>query len=313
MSTPTPPARPTDSPTDVVRPPRGARDWLWIALIANLVGNVLIILTGGLVRLTGSGLGCPTWPRCTPDSLVPTGQQAEGFHKFIEFGNRMLTPVLVIVALAVFVLAVLRCWRTRRRFVWDCLVPLVFVLVQAVVGGIIVLAKLDPKTVSPHFLISLFLVANATYLLYRYREGDSPAAPLVPRVVHRLAWAAVVVGAVVSVLGTAVTGSGPHSGDSRENVRFGFDPHATSWLHADSVMLFLGLAVALVVASRLVDVPAPFRRVWDTILGVSLLQGVIGYVQYFTGRPIGVVALHLLVSAIFTALLTQGILTARRR
>lgn len=134
-----------------------------------------------------------------------------------------------------------------------------------------------------------------------------------PTVVQRLAWAAAAVGGVVCVLGTAVTGSGPHSGDKYENVRFGFDPHATSWLHADAVMLFLGLTVALVVASRLVDVPAPFRRAWDWTLALSLLQGLVGYVQYFTGRPIAVVAVHLLLSAVFTVLLTQGVLTARRR
>ncbi|AKT51983.1 COX15/CtaA family protein [Arsenicicoccus sp. oral taxon 190] len=313
MSTSTTPGTPTHSPADVVAPPRGARDWLWIALIANLVGNIAIILTGGLVRLTGSGLGCPTWPECTPGSLVPTGAQTQGFHKFIEFGNRMITPVLVVVALALLVLAAARHWRSRRRFVLECAVPLFFVLVQAVVGGIIVLAKLDPKTVSPHFLISLFLVANATYLLYRYREGDGPATRVVPTVLQRLAWAAAAVGGVVCVLGTAVTGSGPHSGDKYENLRFGFDPHATSWLHADSVMLFLGLSVALVVASRLVPVPAPFRRAWDWTLALSLLQGLIGYVQYFTGRPVAVVAVHLLMSALFTVLLTQGVLTARRR
>ncbi len=313
MSTSTTPGAPTHSPTDVVAPPRGARDWMWIALIANLVGNIAIILTGGLVRLTGSGLGCPTWPECTPGSLVPTGDQTEGFHKFIEFGNRLMSPVLVVVALWVLVLAVRRFWRSRRRFVYACAIPLFFVLVQAVVGGIIVLARLDPRTVSPHFLISLFLVANATYLLYRYREGDSAPERVVPTVVQRLAWVAAAVGGVVCVLGTAVTGSGPHSGDKYENVRFGFDPHATSWLHADAVMLFLGLTVALVVASRLVDVPAPFRRAWDWTLALSLLQGLVGYVQYFTGRPIAVVAVHLLLSAVFTVLLTQGVLTARRR
>ena len=286
---------------------------MWIALMANLVGNIVIILTGGLVRLTGSGLGCPTWPECTPGSLVPTGEQTEGFHKFIEFGNRLLTPVLVIVALWVLVLAVSRFWRTRRRFALACTVPLLFVAVQAILGGIIVLTQLDPKTVSPHFLLSLFLVSNGTYLLYRYREGDGEPQRVVPQVARRLAWLTAAVGAVVCVLGTAVTGSGPHSGDSLANVRFGFDPRATSWLHADAVMLFLGLTVALIVACRLVEVPAPFRRAWEWTLALSLLQGLIGYVQYFSGRPIVLVAVHLLLSALFVALLTQGVLTTRRR
>lgn len=302
-----------DSPADVVAPPRGGRDWLWIMLVANLVGNAAIILTGGLVRLTGSGLGCPTWPECVPGSVVPVAGQAQGFHKFIEFGNRLMSPVLVAIAAALLVIAWRRYRVTRRRFALECMVPFVFVWVQAILGGIIVLAKLDAKTVSPHFAISIFLVANATYLLYRYREGDGPVRLLVPQVVQRLAWVAAAVGAVVVVLGTAVTGSGPHSGDKDHQIRFGFDPRATSWLHADSVMLFLGLVVALVVAARLVDVPPAFRRSWDWVLAISVAEGAIGYLQYFTGRPIALVALHLLVSAILTAVLTAGLMTARRR
>lgn len=320
---------PVDSPEQVLVPPRGARDWLWIALIANLLGNTLIILTGGLVRLTGSGLGCPTWPECTPGSIVPVAGQAEGFHKFIEFGNRMMSPVLVVIAVAVIVLAFRRyhgatgrpLWRDvltmntehRRSFVRACTVPFIFVMVQAILGGVIVLAHLDPKTVSPHFVISIFLVANGVYLLWRYREGDGAVQPLVPQVVRTLAWVTTAVGLVVVVLGTAVTGSGPHSGDKDRPVRFGFDPHATSWLHADSVMLFCGLVVALVVAARLVPVPTLFARAWTWVLYLSVVQGVLGYVQYFTGRPIVLVAAHLLLAAVMTAVLSAGVLATRRR
>lgn len=300
----------TDTPPPVSR---GGRDWLRIALLANLVGQIAIILTGGLVRLTGSGLGCPTWPRCTPDSVVPTASQAEGFHKWIEFGNRLVTFVLVAIALAVLVLAYRAFRQTRPRFVAACTVPLLFVVVQAIVGGIIVLTNLDPKTVSPHFLLSIFLVANAVYLLHRYGEGDGPRELVVPPLLHKLAHLAAAVGGLVIVLGTAVTGSGPHSGDADQPVRFGFDPQATSWLHADAVMLFLGLAVAVVVAAKLVRAPEPFTQAWLMILALSAAQGVLGYLQYFTGRPIVLVAAHLLLSAIFAALLAHGVMKARRR
>lgn len=289
--------------------PGRVRGPLW----ANLVGNILIILTGGLVRLTGSGLGCPTWPTCVPGSVVPVAGQAQGFHKFIEFGNRLLTPVLVVISLALYLVARRTYQATRPRFVRECLVPLVFVLVQGVVGGVIVLTHLDPSTVSPHFLISIFLVANATHLLLREREGDGPGQLTVPRVVATLAKAASAVGAVVVILGTAVTGSGPHSGDSSATVRYGFDPRATSWLHADSVMLFIGLLVALLVAGHLIDAPALFRNAWLWAAGISLIEGGIGYTQYFTGRPVGLVLIHLLLAALLTVAVTAGLITTRHR
>lgn len=278
--------------------------------MANLVLQILIIVTGGLVRLTGSGLGCPTWPQCVPGSFTPVAKQAEGWNSLVEFGNRLMTFVLAAAAVAVIVGA-RRFARDRRRFQLLAWVPLLGIVAQAVLGGIIVLAHLDPKTVSPHFLLSIALVAYSAWLLHRYDHSDGPYRLAVHRVIHRLTLVTAAVGAVVVVLGTAVTGSGPHSGDADEPVRFGFDPRATSWLHADSVMLFTGLVVAVLVAATVSAVPWAFRRMWALTLGLSVAQGLIGYLQFFTGLPIVLVTVHLLGSALLTVAVTYGVLYGR--
>ncbi|HYO85404.1 MAG TPA: COX15/CtaA family protein [Dermatophilaceae bacterium] len=286
------------------------RGWLRKALVANLVLQILIILTGGLVRLTGSGLGCPTWPQCVPGSFTPVAKQEEGWNAAVEFGNRLLTFVLAAAALLVIVGA-WRFARDRRGFLRAATVPLLGIVAQAVLGGIIVLADLDPKTVSPHYLLSILLVAYSTWLLHRFDTGEGPHRLTVHPLVRRLALVAVGVGGVVIVLGTAVTGSGPHSGDADEPVRFGFDPQATAWLHADAVMLFTGLVVGVVIASRVTAAPAEFRRAWTWLLAICLVQGLIGYTQYFSGLPLVLVAIHLAGAAFLTVALTLGVLTAR--
>jgi cytochrome c oxidase assembly protein subunit 15 len=288
---------------------RRGRDWLRAALVANLILQIVIILTGGLVRLTGSGLGCPTWPQCVPGSFTPVAQQAQGIHSAIEFGNRLMTFVLAAVAIALVVLAH-RQVPHRGRFVRLSYGPILGIVAQAVLGGIIVLAHLDPKTVSPHFLLSLVLVSYSTWLVHRYDVGDGRRELAVAPVLYRLTQATAVVAAVVMVLGTAVTGSGPHSGDANTPVRFGFDPRATSWLHADAVMLFVGLVVAVMVAARLVDVPARFRYWWTVTFAVCLAQGLIGYTQFFTGLPAALVAVHLVGSALLTVAVTYGVMAA---
>lgn len=284
--------------------------WLRPALVVNLVLQIVIIVTGGLVRLTGSGLGCPTWPQCVPGSFTPVAKQAEGWNSAVEFGNRLMTFVLAAGAIAVIVGAY-RFARERRRFVLLCWVPLLGILAQAVVGGIIVLTHLDPKTVSPHFLLSIVLVAFSAWLIHRHDSGDRPQQPAVHPLVWTLAKVTAAVGAVVIVLGTAVTGSGPHSGDADEPIRFGFDPRATSWLHADAVMLFTGLVIAVLVASRVSTSPARFKQWWRWTLLICIAQGVIGYAQFFAGLPIVLVAVHLLGAALLTTTVTFGVLTAR--
>lgn len=306
---------PASSPTLPEHPPlRPLRDRgrVRAALIANLVCQIGIIMTGGLVRLTGSGLGCPTWPQCTPGSFVPTAQQEQGYHKLIEFGNRTITFVLIAVAVWLIV-EVLRHCKDRPGLVKASFVPLIGVLAQGIVGGIIVLTHLDPRTVSPHFLLSILLVAYSTWLLVRFDEGDGPVQATVPAGVRVLAKITAVVGAVVIVLGTAVTGSGPHSGDSAADVRFGFDPRTTSWLHADSVMLFVGLVLGLWAIAKIVPVPMSYAKGWTWVLVLCVVQGLVGYTQYFLALPIALVTVHLLLAAVLTAALTYAVLATRRR
>jgi heme a synthase len=292
---------------------RAGSRWLSPILLANLVAEVGIVVTGGLVRVTGSGLGCPTWPECVDGSITPTVEQAEGFHKYIEFGNRTLTGVLALLAVAT-VLAVFR-WAPRRAMKVAALVVLAGVVGQAVLGGFTVLRGLHPATVATHFLVSMGLVVAASYLWFARHESAAAPVPLVPPLVTRLAWVTCGVGAVVLTLGTVVTGSGPHSGDAGDPARFGFDARTVSWLHADVVMLFLGLVVATWLSARLTSADAVRGpgRAWLVVLGVSLAQGLIGYVQYFTGLPEALVVAHMLGASLLVVALTSGVLALRRR
>lgn len=278
-------------------------------LLANLVAQVLIIVSGGLVRLTGSGLGCPTWPECVPGSYVPVQEQAEGFHKIIEFGNRTLTGVLAVIAL----LAVLVVWRWTpvRRLKVAAVTVLVGVGIQALLGGVTVLTELHPATVAAHFLVSAGLVAAAAYLWFARHEPDGEATPVVPHLVHRVAWVTCGVAAMVLALGTVVTGSGPHSGDADAPARFGFDPRTISWLHADAVMLFVGLVVAMWLATRLSAVSPSASSAWWVVLLVTLAQGAVGYVQYLTDLPEVLVLTHMFGAAALVVVLTRGIVALR--
>ncbi len=292
---------------------RNGSRWLSVILMANLVAEVGIVVTGGLVRVTGSGLGCPTWPECVDGSVTPTVEQAEGFHKYIEFGNRTLTSVLVVLAVA----SVLAVWfaAPRRPMKVAALVVLAGVFAQALLGGLTVLLGLNPATVAAHFLLSMALVAASSYLWFARHEETGPPRPLVAPLAARLAWVTVAAGALVLALGTVVTGSGPHSGDADEPNRLGFDARTVSWLHADVVMLFLGLVVATWLAARLTavdDVRGP-ARAWLVVLAVALAQGLIGYVQYFTDLPEALVVAHMLGASLLVVSLTHGILALRTR
>jgi heme a synthase len=262
--------------------------------LANAVANGVIVLTGGAVRLTGSGLGCPTWPRCTEESFVATRELA--VHGAIEFGNRLLTFVLTAVAIA----TVVAVWRSARRDLRPlAALSLLGIPAQAVLGGITVLTGLNPWTVAAHFLVSMMLVAVATTLWLRSRE-PGVGQPLVRRPFVLLVAGIAAATAVVLVLGTVVTGSGPHSGDPDAG-RTGLDPELVSQLHADVVFLLLGLTVALLVALYATDSPARVRRAARDLLIVELAQGVVGYVQYFTDLPIALVLLHMLGAVLITA------------
>jgi len=300
-----------DTPPDGVRSREGLARPL---AVANLVCQVGIVVTGGLVRLTGSGLGCPTWPQCVPGSYTPVVEQPEGYHRLVEFGNRLLTLVLTAVAVATLVAVVRLAGRSRdagsasegrgrRGLILLGAAPLAGVLAQAVLGGVTVLTSLHPATVAAHFLLSMVIVAGSTVLLLRLRP------PTVwdhrPRAEVRLLVAGLAVTtAVVVVLGTVVTGSGPHSGDADEPARFGLDPRAMSWIHADAALLLVGLAIAVTVALRLVGAPESARRRSGDLLAVLLLQALVGYVQYATDLPEVLVAAHMLGASLLVVTVT---------
>lgn len=274
--------------------------------VANLVAQTGILVTGAVVRLTGSGLGCPTWPECVDGSYIPTSRQPEAWHKYVEFGNRMLTFVLVILAVAAVLAAI---WDRRQRrsagmpmrpaILLLSLIPILGTVAQAVLGGVTVLTGLHPATVSAHFLLSMVIVAGNVALVVRAADpGDQPITYLVPSLVRSLAWALVAVSGVVVLLGVLVTGSGPHSGDAKSENRFFFDPRTISWLHADVVLLFLGLSIGLLITLVVIGAPASaLRRTW-LLLAVAATQGALGYVQYFTGLPGVLVAIHVLGSGL---------------
>lgn len=278
--------------------------------MVNLAVQILIVVTGGLVRLTGSGLGCSQWPQCEPGSYTPTLRPEDGIHPYVEFGNRLIGVVVGLVAVAVLY-AVWRGVSGRGRATMLVLAAAVLVgtLAQAVLGGISVITELNPVIVMSHFLISIALIVVSTLLLLTYRRPDVTEFihPPIPRAVRAVACVAAAVGAVVIVLGTVVTGSGPHSGDADQPARLGFDPRTVAWLHADSVMLFVGLVVAMVVATGLLPSLARARRPWRLVLTVSLAQGVLGYTQYATGVPVPLVSLHMLGACLLTATVTWGV------
>ena len=284
-----------------------ASRWLPRLAIASLAVNILIVVTGGVVRLTASGLGCPTWPRCTDESFVPHG--ALGVHGAIEFGNRMVTFLLAAVAIATFVAAL----RHGRRSVVRLSVLLgLGVPAQAVIGGITVLTDLNPWIVAFHLLVSMAMVQVAVVLLRRLCEGDGAAVATVPAAVTWLVRTTFVAGWVVLYLGTIVTGSGPHAGDL-DAPRNGLDPAALSQLHTDAVFLLLGLTVGALFALRAVGAPDRAVRAAWALLGTELAQGLVGFVQYFTGLPIVLVILHLLGSALVAAALAWLLVGVRDR
>jgi cytochrome c oxidase assembly protein subunit 15 len=266
--------------------------------LLNAVANGVIVVTGGAVRLTGSGLGCPTWPTCTTTSLVPTRELA--IHGVIEFSNRSLTSVLTVAAVAVLV----GVFRSSRRDLRPLAVlSFLGIPAQALLGGITVLTDLNPWVVALHFLLSMVLVGVATTLWLRSRE-PGVGQPLVNRAFQLLSAGVAAATAAVLVVGTVVTGSGPHAGDVHAK-RTGLDPEQTAQLHADLVFLLVGLTVALLVAFYATDAPGRVRRAVRDLLIVELAQGIVGFVQYFTKLPIALVLVHMLGAVLITAFATR--------
>ncbi|WKX69716.1 heme A synthase [Streptomyces sp. XD-27] len=280
------------------------------AALASVVMAVVIVVTGGAVRLTQSGLGCETWPKCTDDSLTPTSEM--GIYGVIEFGNRMLTYVLCAVVGLVIVAARARTpVRTSlTRLGW---VQFWIVMGNAVVGGVTVLTGLNPYIVSSHFLLSTALLTVAVVTWQRAREGDAPVRDLVARPLRQLTWLLVAASAALIVIGTVVTGAGPHAGDAKKVDRIPLDWQEITQLHVDFVYVVVGLTVALWFALRAVGAPAATRRPVLELFGVLLCQGVIGYVQYFTHLPEIVVGAHMFGSCLVWIAVLRVFLAQRER
>ena len=246
-----------------------------------------LVVTGGAVRLTGSGLGCPTWPECTPGSYTPVPHQAEGqLHAWIEFGNRLLTFALVAASLAVLAHVLI----TKRKDLRLLAVgQLLGILGQGVLGGITVLTDLHPLPVAGHLLLSIILIAGAASL-YSRRNSRTLKRENLETLTKQISLAHIALSFIVIVLGTLVTGSGPHAGDEKAR-RFGFEIRTMAWLHADVVIALIGLTAAFYI---LIRHDKELSRKTAIFTVIALAQGAIGYIQYFTGIPEILVAAHLL-------------------
>ncbi|WP_228388813.1 COX15/CtaA family protein [Streptomyces jumonjinensis] len=280
------------------------------AALSAVVMSVLIIVTGGAVRLTGSGLGCDTWPKCTDDSLFATPEQ--GLHGAIEFGNRLLTYVLS--AAVGWAIIAARSTKPRRRGLTRLGWAQFWIVVSnAVLGGITVWAGLNPWTVAGHFIAANALLTVAVITWHRTGEGDEPPRPRVPRPVRRLGWAIVAVSGALIVLGTGVTGSGKHAGDSSDVPRMPWDWANAAHLHAASAWVVCALALAMWLVLRVADAPDDIRARARELLIVLLAQGGIGYLQYFTGVPEILVGAHMLGSALMWIAVVRLALSLRER
>ena len=272
---------------------------VWRLAIANLIAQIGIIVTGGLVRVTGSGLGCSDWPYCEPGNFTPVFHEATSYHPYVEFGNRTLTGVLGVIAVA---LIVAMWWQepTRSRPRGLRAIPLWILAgigVQAVIGGISVHADLHPAVVGIHMYCSLFLVAVSAYLLVRLRDGDARREDLLTGSGRLLVRILVLLALAMTILGTVVTGAGPHSGDDTHPYRWPLDPLAITRAHAFAVYGFV--AVLVVVTALLHRLAARdtalvgARRAADTLVVLSVVETGVGIAQHSMGLPASLVVVHM--------------------
>ncbi|MEV5557645.1 COX15/CtaA family protein [Nonomuraea wenchangensis] len=291
----------TDHPNPLVRglasfwapTPRSMRAWA----LASVVANAGITVTGAGVRVTASGLGCPTWPQCTPDSFVPVAHpEVSMLNMLVEFGNRLLT-FLVLAVGAACVLAAWRLLPRRGSLMRLALLQPVGVLAQALWGGLVVRTALNPFTVGMHYLLSTGLIAACWLLYARAGEGDGPVRSVVHRDLRVLGHVLLAAAFVLLVVGVVVSGTGPHSGDEIAS-RFDLDIEAVARFHADVAYIVVGLTFALLLGLRVSGAPLAARRAALALLVVELSQGVIGYTQYFLAVPAALVLLHVLGSTL---------------
>jgi cytochrome c oxidase assembly protein subunit 15 len=290
--------------------------------LAGVIANTVIMSTGAAVRLSSSGLGCPDWPQCSTADIVASKNAGQTLlNTWIEFSNRLLNFPLVIVVALVFIAA----WRfrpgepgepdgpgtgRRRDLVRLAAVQPLGVVAQAVIGGILVLAKLNPVLVSVHFLVSAAVVAAAVVLHMRFAEPAE--SPPVRRDLQAIAGALVAVTALMLAAGTVVTGTGPLAGDAGV-ARYKLPLEGVTQLHADIGWLLAGLSVALVLGLRLSGAPPRAVRAGWIMLAALGSQGVIGYIQYFTHLPAGLVWVHVTGSVLVWIAVLRLFLTVRAR
>lgn len=259
-------------------------------LAFNIFVQSAIIVTGAIVRITKSGLGCPTWPQCVGDSIVPLAEQEESWHKYVEFGNRLLTFVLLIVAVLVFVAV----WKSRqaKSIILLATAPAIGTLAQAILGGVTVLTGLHPTTVAAHFLVSIVIVGLSFKL---FIQVANPEREIQVTALQRL----FIVSAFSTLaLGTLVTGSGPHSGDKYASSRFSFDLATIANIHSKSVWLFCILSLILAIQI----LKSRYQKVFNSLafLGITVIgQAGIGYYQFHQGVPEILVFLHVIGSTVF--------------
>lgn len=276
----------------------------------SLASQILIVVTGGAVRLTGSGLGCPTWPKCTEDSLVNVPEH--GIHGVIEFANRLLTFVLVLIALITFI-TVLRITRERRRgLIWPALSLGLGIVAQAVVGGISVLTQLNPWVVGMHFVVSAALISIASILVWRvYRQSHQP----VPYRAYLLAPWNFVFGMLTVLVGVVVTGAGPHAGDA-EAPRNGLDLNVLQHFHSYPAYIALALSVAIwyiLLRSKDDALLALRRKISGYLVLALIIQALIGIIQARTGVPPILVGIHMLGASVLVSLFTFQWLSLRAK
>jgi heme a synthase len=289
----------------VARPRFSATRVLIPASTVLLFLQAALVVTGGAVRLTGSGLGCPTWPECTPGSYTPVPHQAEPvLNVWIEFGNRMLTFALVLASL-VLIVRVLKSGRRDLRSL--AMGQFLGIFGQGILGGITVLTGLHPITVALHLLLSMVLIAGATSIHIRRFEPSINIES--SKLTRSLAGLHVSIMFLVMILGTVVTGSGPHAGDAQAE-RFTFDIRTVAILHADFVIFLFGITIAFFVA---VGTSAQTKIKLRTFTLIALAQGIIGYAQYFLGVPALIVGLHLLGAAVLWISAWRVFLSSRIR
>lgn len=280
---------------------RRIRLFAWLSFLAEII----IVGTGGAVRLTGSGLGCPTWPSCTPDSLIPTSEM--GIHGIIEFGNRMMSGVVGIIAIIVLVL-LWRIRRERRDLFTLALVVLFGVVAQGIVGGITVLTGLNPFIVGFHYVASLALVCVAAAFLVRMYSPTGIRSRVVPAWFVGIAHATSFVIAVTIAVGVLTTASGPHSGDAAVG-RTGFNVELLEHLHAWPAYLAFGLTIVLVVAA--VRLRTPILRWTIAVLAVEIVQIAVGLYQARNGLPELAVGVHMILACLLAAAMTVVILSLK--